>query len=105
MPEVRLPQLPLGICSWSEIRANNFFFVDKSAKLAVLVSDLHKVFFARPYGMGKTLLCSMLKELFAHGTQNFEGTAIYDEWPEAQCYQVISLNLSEIFGAVPMSYL
>lgn len=98
MPELCLRQLPLGFSSWSEICANDFFFVDKTAKLADLVWNQRKVFFARPNGMGKTLLCSMLKELFAHGTQNFEGTAIYDEWPEAQCYPVISLNLSEIFS-------
>ena len=98
MPELCLRQLPLGFSSWSEIRANNFFFVDKTAKLAVLVSDLHKVFFARPYGMGKTLLCSMLKELFAHGTQDFAGTYIYDDWPEDQCYPVISLSFSEIYS-------
>lgn len=98
MPELRLRQLPLGFSSWSEIHANDFFFVDKTAKLADLVWDKRKVFFARPNGMGKTLLCSMLKELFAHGTQEFEGTAIYDEWPEKQCYPVISLNFSEICG-------
>lgn len=45
MTEVRLPQLPLGFCSWSEIRANKFFFVDKTAKLAALVCDRRKVFF------------------------------------------------------------
>ena len=98
MPELRLRQLPLGFSSWSEIRANNFFFVDKTAKLADLVWDKRKVFFARPNGMGKTLLCSMLKELFAHGTQEFEDTAIYDEWPEAQCYPVISLSFTEIYS-------
>lgn len=99
MPELRLRQLPLGFCSWSEILANNFFFVDKTAKLAALVCDRRKVFFARPDGMGKTLLCSMLKELFTHGTQNFEGTAIYDDWPEDRCYPVISLNFSAIYCA------
>ena len=40
----------------------------------------------------------MLKELFAHGTQEFEDTAIYDEWPEAQCYPVISLSFTEIYS-------
>ena len=48
--------------------------------------------------MGKTLLCSMLKELFAHGTQDFAGTYIYDDWPEDQCYPVISLSFSEIYS-------
>ena len=48
MPELCLRQLPLGFSSWSEIRANDFFFVDKTAKLATLVSDLHKVAYLAP---------------------------------------------------------
>ena len=72
MPELRLRQLPLGFSSWSEIRANNFFFVDKTAKLADLVWDKRKVFFARPNGMGKTLLCSMLKDFTEIYSDNFE---------------------------------
>lgn len=98
MTTSHLTKLPVGISNWNAICEQDLFYVDKTAKLADLVWNQRKVFFARPNGMGKTLLCSMLKELFTHGTQNFEGTAIYDEWPEAQCYPVISLNLSEIFS-------
>ena len=35
----------------------------------------------------------MLFELFMHGTENFKGLAVYDTWPEKQCYPVISISL------------
>ena len=50
----------------------NFLIVDKTAKIAELVA-WPLVFFARPRRMGKSTLCSMLEELFAHGTSRFAG--------------------------------
>lgn len=98
MTTSRLKKLPIGISDWNAIREQNLFYVDKTAKLAALVSDQRKVFFARPDGMGKTLLCSMLKELFTHGTQNFEGTAIYSLWPVKRRYQVIHMPFIALQG-------
>ena len=54
------------------------------------------VFFSRPRCMGKTTLCSMLQELFAHGTQNFAGTAVFEHWPETKTYPVVRLSFLDI---------
>lgn len=98
MSEPKLKPLPVGIADWNSIREQNLFYVDKTASLEALVSDKRKIFISRPRRMGKTLLCSMLKELFTNGDKNFEGTAIYGHWPDNKCYPVIHLSFIDIVG-------
>ena len=94
-----LPHIPLGVSHWDMLTDGNFLIVDKTAKIAELVA-WPLVFFARPRRMGKSTLCSMLEELFAHGTSRFAGKKIYDLWPEAKdcTYPVIRLSFNEIAG-------
>ena len=96
MSESSVKLLPVGVPYWSNIREQNYFFVDKTALLSDLVTGQRFVFISRPRRMGKTLVCSQLADLFAHGDVNFEGTAIYGNWPEHQCYPVINLSFINI---------
>ena len=91
-----LPVIPLGVSDWGSLRAGNYLVVDKTAKLKKLVA-FHSVFLSRPRRMGKSTLCSMLYELFAHGKERFKGTAIYDLWSE-KTYPVIRLSFNKIKG-------
>ena len=84
--------IPLGVSNWNKLIDQNKLIVDKTAKLADLVTLFDFVFLSRPRRMGKTTLCSMLQELFAHGTKKFAGTAIFELWPETKTYPVISLS-------------
>ena len=88
----RLPSITLGNSDFPDIRRDGTLFVDKTAKLPWLL-DYKKVFFVRPRRFGKTTLVSMLFELFMHGPEMFKGLAVYDTWPEKQCYPVISISL------------
>ena len=92
-----LPNIPLGPAQWSVLNNGNFLVVDKTAKIADLVA-WPLVFLARPRRMGKSTLCSMLYELFTHGTSKFVGTKVYDLWPEEKdrTYPVISLQFNDI---------
>ncbi len=83
---------------WPEIRRQGMFFVDKTAKIARLVTSLNRVFISRPRRMGKSTLVSMIGDLFTHGDTNFEGTAIYGHWPKSERFPVISLNFSTVVG-------
>ena len=75
--------LPTGISDWDDIRYYDMFFVDKTEKLKSLVKIKRKVFLSRPRRMGKSILCSMLAELFKNGvTADFLDTAIHGSWPE-----------------------
>lgn len=90
-----LPRMPLGQSEWSSIQADGLFFVDKTTLILDLVKK-PKVSLARPDGFGKTLLLSMLEDLFMHGTQNFQNTAIRDQWPERDRYPVVRLSFSNV---------
>ena len=87
-----LPSLTIGNSDFPLIRQDGTLFVDKTAQIPRLLR-YKKVFFARPRRFGKTTLASMLFELFMHGTEKFEGLAVYDTWPETQCYPVMSISL------------
>lgn len=98
MSEEVLRKLPVGISDWRGIYTTDKFFVDKTQKLLELVTDKTKVFLSRPRRMGKSTLVSMLKDLFTNGDKNFEGTAIYGQWPQEERYPVITLDFMEIEG-------
>ena len=93
--EQRLRYLPLGTESWVELRQKHLLFVDKTAHLAELTKGSN-LFLARPYGFGKTLLLSMIEDLFQNGTQNFQNTAICDMWPEHERYPVVRLSFINV---------
>lgn len=98
--EHKLKDLPIGMSDWSDIRQDGLFFVDKTAKLSSLVAK-RKVFLSRPRRMGKSMLCSMLEDLFTNGVRNFEGTAVYDEWPEDRdkgSFPVIRISFLDVAG-------
>lgn len=91
--------LPTGISDWDDIRYYDMFFVDKTEKLKSLVKIKRKVFLSRPRRMGKSILCSMLAELFKNGvTDDFLDTAIHGSWPEKRTYPVISISFINISG-------
>lgn len=90
-----LPRMPLGQSEWSRIQAEGLFFVDKTPLILDLVKK-PKVSLARPNGFGKTLLLSMIEDLFNHGTQNFQNTAICDMWPEHERYPVVRLSFINV---------
>lgn len=90
--------LPVGVADWEDIVDFNMFYVDKTSLLNSLLSTKRKVFLARPQGMGKTLLCSMLADLFVYGTGDFKGTAVGADWPDNKRYQVIKLSFAGLAG-------
>ena len=97
-----LPNIPLGVSDWDSLRDGRYLVVDKTAKLKKLVA-YRSVFFARPRRMGKSTLCSMLHELFAHGKESFAGQAIYELGTE-KTYPVIHLSFKAIAVKSPCAY-
>ena len=86
----QLPHIVKWLSKFTDFAANHALFVDKTALLQKLV-DQKFVFLSRPRRFGKSLLISMLKELFEHGTKNFEGLDIHDLWCE-KTYPVLTLS-------------
>ena len=90
-----LDPLPLKSDKWTKLRQSGCMLVDKTYALGALVRRYSSCYLARPHGMGKTMLCTQLEELFAHGVGAFEGFDIYDTWPEHKTYLVIRVSLGE----------
>jgi hypothetical protein len=66
-----LKKLPLGIQTFSEIREDNYVYIDKTEHIYRLIQQKHN-FFARPRRFGKSVLCSTLKALFQGRKELFE---------------------------------
>ena len=85
--------LPTNVSDFGFLRTNHQIYVDKTALIAELVQIVSPVFVSRPRRFGKSLLCSTLADLFAHGTENFKGLAIELLWNEPT-YPVLKLSFT-----------
>ncbi|MDO4260601.1 MAG: AAA family ATPase [Eubacteriales bacterium] len=98
-------KLPIGIDGFEKIRANDFYYVDKTMFIAELLQNWGEVnLFTRPRRFGKSLNMSMLKSFFEIGADPalFDGLKISEE--EALCeeymgkFPVISISLKSVDG-------
>ncbi len=96
-------RLPVGIENFEEIRAEGFYYVDKTAMIGDLLHNWGKVnLFTRPRRFGKSLNMSMLKAFFEIGCQKplFDGLAIARETQLCREYMgrfpVVSVSLKSV---------
>ncbi len=73
-------RLPLGVQTFSEIRRENLYYVDKTHFACQLVRQGKHYFLSRPRRFGKSLFVSTLKELFEGNRELFQGLAADDLW-------------------------
>lgn len=92
-----LTPLVTGGSDFVTIRRKGYLFVDKTALLPELVAKWH-VFVARPQGFGKSILVSMLKELFTNGADSpyFDGLAVQNLWHEPICEHVLVFDFMDL---------
>lgn len=67
---------PLGIQTFSEIREENYVYLDKTAIIYDLIQAGKVYFLSRPRRFGKSLLVSTFEALFSGKTELFDGLAI-----------------------------
>ena len=87
-------KLPIGIQTFSEIREENCYYVDKTAYMGRLVAEGKHYFLSRPRRFGKSLFLDTLKELFEGNEPLFEGLAIHERWDWSVRYPVLRLDFS-----------
>lgn len=99
-------RLPIGYEDFSEIRTEEFYYVDKTGLIEELLETPGKVtLFTRPRRFGKTLNMSMLRYFFEVGSDEalFDGLKIAEN--EELCkrymgqYPVISISLKGVQAA------
>ena len=91
-----LKRLPLGIQTFSEIREENYVYIDKTEHIYRLIQQKHN-FFARPRRFGKSVLCSTLKSLFQGRKELFEDLWIAKNTDyDFPVYPVIHIDFGKI---------
>lgn len=85
-------KLPIGIESFSRIRQEGYYYVDKTAFIERLVSEGDFYFLSRPRRFGKSLFLSTIKALFEGRQELFEGLRIYDQWDWSARHPIVHLN-------------
>ena len=89
-----LQKLPIGIQSFSDLRSNNYLYVDKTEDIYRMITTGKPYFLSRPRRFGKSLLLSTLEAVFQGRKELFEGLYIYDRWDWTKRYPVIRIDCS-----------
>ena len=85
-------KLPIGIQTFREIRAENYYYVDKTAYIRRMIDEGKHYFLSRPRRFGKSLFLDTLKELFEGNEPLFEGLHIHDRWDWSVRHPVVRLS-------------
>ena len=85
-------KLPIGIQTFREIRAENYYYVDKTAYIRRMLDEGKHYFLSRPRRFGKSLFLDTLKELFEGNEPLFEGLHIHDRWDWSIRHPVVRLS-------------
>jgi hypothetical protein len=91
-----MKKLPLGIQSFSEIRNEDYLYIDKTKEIIDLIDSYKYVFLSRPRRFGKSLLISTIAELFEGNEEYFKGLFIHDKWNWEEKYPVIEIRFDGI---------
>ena len=96
-------KLPVGIDNFSKIREDDFYYVDKTGLIEMLLENWGEVnLFTRPRRFGKSLNMSMLRHFFEIGTAPslFDGLSISKNQKLCQefmgKYPVVSISLKGV---------
>ncbi|PWQ98835.1 ATP-binding protein [Leucothrix pacifica] len=87
-------KLPIGIQTFSEIRLNNNYYVDKTPLALKLINNGKHYFLSRPRRFGKSLFLDTLKELFEGNEALFQGLDAHTKWDWSVKYPVLRFSFA-----------
>lgn len=88
-----MKRLPTGIQDFVHLRERDCVYVDKTETVFNLVQENTAIFLSRPRRFGKSLLVSVLKELFEGNEDLFRGLWIHSRWDWTKRHPVVRLSL------------
>ncbi|WP_093447885.1 ATP-binding protein [Thiomicrospira sp. ALE5] len=89
-----LKKLPIGIQTFSEIREDNYVYIDKTGLAYELLQSYKYVFLSRPRRFGKSLFLDTLRNIFEGNKHFFAGLAIENQWDWDVRYPVIRVSFA-----------
>ncbi|MCX8084107.1 MAG: AAA family ATPase, partial [Calditerrivibrio sp.] len=87
-----MKKLPIGIQTFTDIRSDNYVYVDKTPLAYDLINNYRYVFLSRPRRFGKSLFLDTLRNIFEGNKELFINLYIYDKWDWGKKYPVIKLT-------------
>ncbi|MCL2116282.1 MAG: AAA family ATPase [Methanobrevibacter sp.] len=96
-----MKDLPISIETFSILRNNDYVYIDKTKYIHKMIKPGKKYFLSRPRRFGKSLLVSVMEELFKGNKKLFEGLYIYDKWDWDKTNPVIKLDFGYISHESP----
>jgi hypothetical protein len=91
-----MKKLPIGIQTFSEIREENYAYVDKSGIAVDLINTGKYYFLSRPRRFGKSLFISTLQALFEGRKELFTGLNAYNRWDWDTSFPVVKLSFAGV---------
>lgn len=92
-----LQRLPCGETNFEKMIDGNLIYVDKTDLIFELTKiESSPILFTRPRRFGKSLLISVLNNLFRQRRQYFKGLKIEKLWQDTRTYKVLHLDFSAI---------
>jgi len=91
----KMKKLPISLQTFQKIINDKCLYVDKTQDIYRLITSGDYIFISRPRRFGKSLLVSILKEIFSGNKKLFKGLYIYDKikWEK---YPVIHIDFTLI---------
>ena len=94
MENKMLKRLPIGIQTYSEVKSNNWLYVDKTEYISKMTRVSKYIFLSRPRRFGKSLLVSTLQAYFEGRKELFEDTYIGRTETEWTQYPVLKFSMA-----------
>ena len=88
-------RLPIGIQTFSDIREQGYYYVDKTRHIEQLVDQNKYCFLSRPRRFGKSLLLDTIRCLFEGRRELFSGLSIEPHWNWQTNHPVIRISFSD----------
>lgn len=88
-------KLPIGIQTFSEIRSEGHYYVDKTGFTLRLIEQGKYYFLSRPRRFGKSLFLDTLKELFEGNRPLFQGLHAERHWDWSRRHPVIRISFAD----------
>ncbi len=89
---MKLKKLPIGIQTFSNIREDNYIYIDKTEEALELIENYKYTFLSRPRRFGKSLFLDTLHNIFEGKKELFKGLYIYEKWDWKTTYPVIKIS-------------
>ncbi|MGM0518488.1 MAG: AAA family ATPase [Campylobacterota bacterium] len=92
---MQLQKLPIGIDTFSDIRKDDYVYVDKTDIAFNLIDNYRYAFLSRPRRFGKSLFLDTLRNIFEGNKELFKGLVIENKWDWDVKYPVIHINFAK----------